>query len=171
MVGLPPFPRLVLRLTHCKVCQEERYARLASSRVASAHVFSTSQRCAAAVVSQPAAAFNFFTFNTSNIESTKQMILARINTIPTSQDAPMHIWHHTGHAHAAGKGSVTVTVKLPAGRSYPEGFPSKYAVSVTPSQLCAVSVNNQTATSFDVTLTALNGGNLSAGTLSALVIG
>ena len=94
----------------------------------------------------------------------------RINTLQTSQDAPGYIWHHTKHAHAAGSGQVTVTVKLPK-TMHVDGFPVDYAVTVTPDQPCAVSVTNKTRYSFDVTLTSLNGGALAEGSMMLGVIG
>jgi hypothetical protein len=94
----------------------------------------------------------------------------RINTLTTSQDAPGYIWHHTKHTHAAGSGQVTVTVKLPK-TMHVDGFPVDYTVSVTPDQPCAVSVNNKTRYSFDVTLTSLNGRALAEGSMMLCVIG
>ena len=94
----------------------------------------------------------------------------RINTITTSQDAPAYVWHHTKHAHAAGSGTVTTTVKLPK-TMHVDGFPVDYTVSVTPDQPCAVGVNNKTRYSFDVTLTSLNGGALAEGSMMLCVLG
>jgi hypothetical protein len=42
---------------------------------------------------------------------------------------------------------------------------------VTPDQPCAVSVNNKTRYSFDVTLTSLNGGAMAEGSMMLCVIG
>jgi hypothetical protein len=94
----------------------------------------------------------------------------RINTLQTSQDAPGYIWHHTKHAHAAGSGSVTVTVKLPK-TMHVDGFPVAYAVAVTPSHPCAASVRNQMRYGFDVVLSSLDGGALAAGVFSVVVVG
>ena len=95
----------------------------------------------------------------------------KIHRLTTSQDSPAYVWHTARHAHAAGKGTVTVSVKLPR-TMYQDGFPVEtFAISVTPDQPCAISVNNRTRHSFDVTLTSLNGGALPAGTFSVLVIG
>jgi hypothetical protein len=94
----------------------------------------------------------------------------RINHLPTSQDAPAHIYHAT-HKHAAGTGSVTTSVKLPR-TMHVDGFPTEtYVVSVTPSQPAIVSVSNQTKYGFDATLTSPNGGALAEGTIGVLVIG
>jgi hypothetical protein len=94
----------------------------------------------------------------------------RINHLPTSQGDPAHMFHTTKE-HPAGTGNVVTTVKLPK-TIHVDGFPVEtYAVSVTPSQPCAVSVSNQTRYGFDVTLSSLNGGALAAGTIGVLVIG
>jgi hypothetical protein len=94
----------------------------------------------------------------------------RINTLPTSQDAPAHVYH-AKHKHGAGTGSVVTTVKFPK-TMHQDGFPTEtYVVSVTPSQPAIVSVSNQTKHGFDVTLTAIDGGALAEGVLGVLVIG
>ena len=94
----------------------------------------------------------------------------RINHLPTSRGAPAHMLATTKE-HPAGTGGVTVAVKLPK-TMHVDGFPVEaFAISVTPDQPCAVSVNNRTRHLFDVTLTSLNGGALTAGSLSVLVIG
>jgi hypothetical protein len=99
------------------------------------------------------------------------MIGSRINTLMTSQDQPCYVWHHTKRDHAAGDGTVTVNIKPPKTRSYVDGFPTDYHVTVTPSQPCAVGVTNKSRDGFDVTLRSLDGGALPAGTFSVLVIG
>ena len=94
----------------------------------------------------------------------------KINHLPTTQGAPAHMFHTTKE-HGAGKGSVVTTIKLPK-TMHVDGFPVEtFAISVTPDQPCAVSVNNRTRHSFDVTLSALDGGALKAGTIGVLVVG
>ena len=94
----------------------------------------------------------------------------KINHLPTSQGAPAHMFH-TSKEHPAGKGNVTVAVKLPK-TMHVDGFPVEtYAVAVTPSQPCCASVSNQTRHGFDVTLTCLNGGALAKGSFSVLCVG
>jgi hypothetical protein len=73
----------------------------------------------------------------------------------TSQDQPCYTWHTTKRDHAAGDGTVTVSVKLPRSRSYVDGFPVDYHVSITPSQPCALAVTNKSHDGFDVILKAL----------------
>jgi hypothetical protein len=73
--------------------------------------------------------------------------------------------------HGAGTGSVTVKVKLPT-TMHVDGFPvPSFVISVTPSQPCAVSVGNKSRHVFDVTLSALDGGAIAAGSLDVLVVG
>ena len=97
------------------------------------------------------------------------MFSGKIITLPTTQDAPCYVWHHLKHTHAAGN-TVTTTVKLPKTQAH-DGFPVRYHTSVTPSQPCSVHVSNQTAHSFDVTLTSLDAQPLAAGSFSVMVIG
>jgi hypothetical protein len=64
----------------------------------------------------------------------------RINILPTSQDAPAHVYH-AKHKHAAGTGSVTTSIKLPR-TMHVDGMPTDaYVVSVTPSQPAITSVS------------------------------
>ncbi len=94
----------------------------------------------------------------------------KINHLPTSQGDPAHMFHTTKE-HPAGIGSVTVQVKLPK-TMHVDGFPTEnYVVSLTPSQPCTASISNQTKHSFDVTLTALDGGPLAKGSFTVLVVG
>jgi hypothetical protein len=99
------------------------------------------------------------------------MLSGKINSLVTSQDAPAHVWHHLGHNHATGSGSVTASVTFPKNKAHAGGFPTAYTVAVTPSQPCAASVTNQTSSGFDVTLTALDGGALAEGSFMLLVLG
>jgi hypothetical protein len=136
-----------------------RWARLASrARLRGGAVFHQS----------PAPPFPFF--NIQHIEGINHAIW-KIHRLTTSQDSPAYVWHTARHAHAAGKGSIVVPVKLPK-TMHQDGFPTEsFAISVTPSQPCAVSVSDQTRYGFDVTLTSLNGGALAAGSFSVLVVG
>jgi hypothetical protein len=93
----------------------------------------------------------------------------RINNVPTSQDAPAHVYH-TKQKHPAGKGSLVASVTLPK-TMHVDRFPVGYVVSVTPSGPAIVSVSNQTKYGFDVTLTSPNGGALSEGSFTVLVVG
>lgn len=94
----------------------------------------------------------------------------RINHLPCSQGEPAHMYHTTAE-HPAGTGSVTVKVKLPT-TMHVDGMPKEsFVTSVTPSTVCAASVSNKTRYGFDVTLSALDGGAIAAGSLDVLVIG
>ena len=75
-------------------------------------------------------------------------------------------------SNSAGSGSSPVSVsvaftdqfgvgELPAGGAY--------AVSVSPSQACFVSISNKTASGFTVVLTPSSGENIAAGTFDVLV--
>ena len=94
----------------------------------------------------------------------------RINHLPTSQGEPAHMYQTTKE-HPAGKGSVTVQVKLPK-NMHVDGFPTEsYSVSVTPSVPVIVSISNQSRYGFDCTMTSPTGSAIAAGVLSILVIG
>jgi hypothetical protein len=111
----------------------------------------------------------FFSTNNIKPKGLSKMLSAKIITLPASQDAPAYVWFHTKHVHAAGN-TVTTSVKLPKTSAH-DGMPVRYHASVTPSQRCAVSVTNQTAHLFYVTLTSLDATPLVAGSFSVLVIG
>ena len=76
-----------------------------------------------------------------------------------------------GIANAAGSGDEPVTVTISnLTDQYGNGLlPANYAVAVSPSQACAVSISSKTTSGFQVTLTPLTG-NIAAGSFDAIVI-
>jgi hypothetical protein len=78
-----------------------------------------------------------------------------------------------GVANAAGAASAAVTTPVSFVGAF--GAPllpgNGYAVNVTPSQPCFVSVTNKTTSGFNVVLTPLSGQSIAAGTFSVSVHG
>jgi hypothetical protein len=104
------------------------------------------------------------------------MILGKIVTIPTSQDAPAYSFCQTNVANAGGSGagsSVTTAITFPTPMSYPNGFPvGNYLVQVQPSQGCLVAVTAKTQAGFNVVMTPSPAtSTLAAGTFDVAVLG
>jgi hypothetical protein len=94
----------------------------------------------------------------------------RINTLPTSQDAPAQVYH-ARHKHEAGTGSVVTSVKLPK-TTHVDGSRLKPTSSAShQTNRFIVSVSDQTKYGFTVTLTSRNGGALAEGSFTVLVVG
>lgn len=69
---------------------------------------------------------------------------------------------------AGGGAGQSVTVSVDASeKNFPEN--NNYCIEATASQPCAVSYSNKTSSSFDITLTPMDGETLSAGTVDVKV--
>jgi hypothetical protein len=73
-------------------------------------------------------------------------------------------------ANGAGSGSSPVSVSVSFVDQFNNGtLPAGYAVAVSPSQACFVSVTGKTASGFNVVLTPLSTGTIAAGQMDILV--
>jgi hypothetical protein len=103
------------------------------------------------------------------------MILGKINTAITGQDAPIYTFAQSNVANSAGGGAgsaVTTAVTFPTGFAFPAGFPTpNYVVQVSPNQSCTAAVTAKTQAGFNVVLTPVpTTATLAAGTFDLTVI-
>ncbi len=101
------------------------------------------------------------------------------NQVPTVQGATNIICALAGIPNAAGGSAgaavttaVTATLSDQFGSGRLPTMPNSYAVLVSPSQACFVSVSGKTNTGFNITLTpTTSSATLAAGTFDILVVG